>query len=138
MRTWRRIAVLSGILFIAALTASGGRGGETPPASASVGGGEEAPPHWWGEYRDGDKTLRIGNYREGPMGMYFACIFTTSRSDSGELTAAVSGREASGEGDLMFILSPDDSTVTVTVDAAEAGSEGNKTLTEWVGVYARQ
>lgn len=95
---------------------------------------EETPPPWWGEYRAGEAALHIGNYREGPAGMYFICTFSAPHEKDVEMTATVSEREASAEG-LTLVLERDDVTVTVTADTTEGG---NASGAKWAGTYVRQ
>lgn len=76
---------------------------------------EDEPPSWWGEYADGEKVLSIGNYREGPMGMYFRYSFSQKEPVETDQVAAARGRVAYGEG-IRFQITADNSTVLVSRD----------------------
>jgi hypothetical protein len=95
------------------------------------------PPQWWGEYADGEKKLSIGNYREGPSGMYFVCSFQVGGIEQASRTVPARGRNASGYG-LVFHISEDGSTVTVTADEDADGTEFGEAAKKLVGRYVRQ
>ncbi|MDR1518800.1 MAG: hypothetical protein LBU23_01465, partial [Planctomycetota bacterium] len=98
-------------------------------------------PNWWGEYHNRDITLAIGNYREGPAGMYFIFSFSRDGETLGEGTAAADGRSAACEW-LRFTLSESDESVEVTLEGSAAtktpGTEENAWQGECVGYYTRR
>ena len=89
-------------------------------------------PGWWGAYADGEKKLSIGNYREGPAGMYFIATFSIGGVEQPNLTAPARGRNASCGG-LLFNISEDDSVVTVTV-----GKNAEEAERQLIGRYVRE
>ena len=96
--------------------------------------------NWWGEYGGGETTLRIQNYREGPEGMYFIFTFARGTETVFEGIATVRGRTAR-YGSLVFSLSRNDASVTMTADPDEAEGDGeeaeaDRSLLE--GEYARE
>ena len=98
---------------------------------------EDVPPQWWGEYVDGEKKLSIGNYREGPSGMYFVYSFRVGGIAQASRTVPARGRNASGYG-LVFHISEDGSMVTVTADEDADGTEFGEAEKKLVGRYVRQ
>ncbi|MDR1611899.1 MAG: hypothetical protein LBT97_03840 [Planctomycetota bacterium] len=97
---------------------------------------EDAPPSWWGEYTAGEKALYIGNYREGPYGMYFICSFSVGGIEQADLTVPARGRTASGYG-LVFQLAGDDSEVTVSLDEDWGEMDLGEAAKMLVGNYVR-
>lgn len=98
---------------------------------------EDRGTPWWGEYVDGEKTLSIGDYREGPFGMYFVCSFSVDGVELAGLTVPARGRNASGDG-FVFQLAGDDSAVTVTLDADWKESAPGEAAKKLAGRYVRQ
>lgn len=82
---------------------------------------EEGGALWWGEYRHGDASLEIGNYRRGPYGMYFVFDFTVNGKPGFSGTAEVRERNAQ-YGPFTFALAPDNQSVSVSV-SPDAGDE---------------
>lgn len=95
-----------------------------------------AIPSWWGEYRDGDTTLDIGNYREGPFGMYFAFAFTVDGRVVAEGITPVEDR-AAAFGGVVFFLEPGDDVVTVTPNPETPIPDDETDLTKYAGSYRR-
>jgi hypothetical protein len=101
---------------------------------------EEGGPSWWGEYRNGDTVLRIGNYREGPIGMYFVFSFERGDEDIFDGVAAVRNRSA-WYAPFVFSISADDEQVAVTFDPEATSEEDEKDATALVrleGTYVRK
>ncbi|MDR1535955.1 MAG: hypothetical protein LBU64_12825, partial [Planctomycetota bacterium] len=106
-----------------------------------LAGGEywrrDTSPLWWGEYADGEKELSIGNYREGPYGMYFVCSFSVNGIEQADLVAPARGRNASWIG-LVFQLAEDDSAVTVSLAGDGEETAPDEAAKRLVGRYVRQ
>ncbi len=98
---------------------------------------EETPPPWWGEYRDGDKSLRISNFRQGPEGFYFLFSFEAGGKELLEGAAAVGGRRAAGAG-LLFRLERDDESLRVSLEDEAEEMANAETLVRLEGVYTRR
>lgn len=111
-------------------------GGKYEPIAGQAANDEKVP-NWWGEYYQGNKEIRIGNYREGTDGNYFMFIFHKGEDELGSGMAMAEEREASYCG-LMFVLSDDDATLAVSLDDdAELCSGDEAWLKECMGIYKR-
>ena len=98
---------------------------------------DEQGVNWWGEYRDGDTVLHIHSYREGPIGMYLVFTFVNGEESVLKGLAPVRGRRAGYEG-LVFTISEDDATITVTPNLEAAGENGAREHPSLVGQYSRE
>lgn len=93
-------------------------------------------PNWWGEYRDGEKLLRIVMFREGPVYFYLRFQFEIAGDVVGEDLAVVNYANVASFCDLDFHLESDDNAVRVAYNP-ESYCDGEEWTRRCIGTYLR-